>query len=251
VPQYVEALALGDKKPRFSTEWVLGLLDSNDPIQSLMTSASKITQVFMAMHAASSPPDHETVKQWIAAARECDVELSQWGEHLPGRWLPLICYSAKGEPLITYNRISNSVAWNYYRAARVLCQQLLLTLITISSNSHPPSASALDASSLRAVIQDMTTDLCRSIPFSLGDVDSLGRPTVGDEVHTAQTRLGGYGMLWPLWYVLRYGLPTPAQATQIRHVLARVGSSMGIKLALLLAREAERLHGEDAISEGP
>lgn len=250
MPQYVEALALGDKL-RFSTEWVLGLLDSNDPIQSLMTSASKITQVFMAMHAASSSPDQETVKQWIAAARECDVELSQWGEHLPDRWLPLICYSAKGEPLITYNRISNSVVWNHYRAARVLSQQLLLTLITMSNDSHPPSASALDVSSLRAVIQDMTTDLCRSIPFSLGDVDSLGRPTVGDEAHTAQTRLGGYGMLWPLWYVLCYGLPTPAQATQIRHVLARVGSTMGIKLALLLAREAERFHGGDALLEGP
>ncbi|KAJ5805227.1 hypothetical protein N7474_011114 [Penicillium riverlandense] len=245
---YVEVLALGDK-PRFNAEWVLGLLDSNDPIQSLMTSASKITQIFMAMHAASSPPDQETVKQWITAARECDVELSLWGEHLPERWLPLVCYSAKGEPLITYSRISTCVVWNYYRAARVLCQQLLLTLITISSDSHPPSAPAVDAASLRAVIQDMTTDLCRSIPFSLGDVDSLGRPTVGDEAHTAQTRLGGYGMLWPLWYVLRYGLPTPAQVTQIRHVLVRVGSTMGIKLALLLAREAECLHGGDAISE--
>jgi hypothetical protein len=203
------------------------------------------------MHAASSPPDPETLEQWIAAARECDVELSQWGERLPDRWLPLICYSATGDPLITYNRISNSVVWNYYRAARVLSQRLLLTLIMMINDSHLLSASALDASSLRAGIQEMTTDLCRSIPFSLGDVDSLGRPTEGDEAHTAQTRLGGYGMLWPLWYVLKCGIPTPAQTIQIRNALTRIGSTMGFKLALSLARDAEHVHGEPTVSEGP
>jgi hypothetical protein len=96
---------------------------------------------------------------------------------------------------------------------------------------------------MRATIRELTTEVCRGIPFCLSDVDSLGRPTktVGEwQMRAAQ----GYGLLWPLWYLLSCGMPTLAQVEQIRTVLYRIGSKHGIKLALVLAREAERIRGE-------
>jgi hypothetical protein len=247
---------LGDN-PRFDTEWVVGMLDSNNPVDRLMLSASKLTRLFLAMRSSPKPPDEATVESWIAAGRECDAEISQWPQNLPDRWLPLVVYSAQGESLLTYNRISNSVIWYYYRAVRVMLQQLLLglnrTLATIKAvNNQFPNSPAdcqktdsepLDEASLRAVIREMTTDTCRSIPFSLADVDSLGRPNKSNssfQIRAAQA----YGLLWPLWYVLSCGMPTEAQVAQIRTVLWRIGSKLGIKLALVLAKEAERIRGE-------
>lgn len=231
----------------------MGMLNENDPIQSLMLAATKLSQLFLSMQAAPNPPDQTTVESWIAAGKECDFALSQWTLHLPDRWLPLVVYSPQGEPLLTYNRISNAVIWGYYRAVRVMLQQLLLNLnrtLTSISQKNPqpgdqtPVESKLDEASLRAVIQEMTTDTCRSLPFSLSDVDTLGRPTKPNDNSRPTRAAQAYGLLWPLWYILSCGMPTSAQVQQIRTVLSRVGSSLGIKLALILASEAERMRGD-------
>ncbi|KAJ5112656.1 hypothetical protein N7532_000701 [Penicillium argentinense] len=256
---FVEILALGDK-PRFDIDWVLSQLDNNDPIERLMLAASKLSNLFLAMQSSPKPPDQSIVESWISAGRECDFELAQWTLHLPERWLPLVVYSSQGEPLITYNRISNAVIWNYYRAVRVMLQQLLLnlnrTLLAIVKKKaklggSPSTQCALNEGSLRAIIQEMTTDVCRSIPFSLGDVDSLGRPTRPNESGRTIRAAQGYGLLWPLWYILSCGMPTPAQVIQIRAVLSRVGSKLGIRLALILAREAERIRGDPSSARAP
>ena len=231
----------------------MGMLNENDPIESLMLAATKLSQLFLSMQAAPNPPDQTTVESWIAAGKECDFVLSQWTLHLPDRWLPLVVYSPEGEPLLTYNRISNAVIWGYYRAVRVMLQQLLLTLnrtLTSISQKNPqpgdsiPVESKLDETSLRAVIQEMTTDTCRTLPFSLSDVDTLGRPTKPNDNSRPIRAAQAYGLLWPLWYILSCGMPTSTQAQQIRDVLSRVGSSLGIKLALILASEAERMRGD-------
>lgn len=231
----------------------MGMLNENDPIESLMLSATKLSQLFLSMQAGPGSPDQATVESWIATGQECDFALSQWSLHLPDRWLPLVVYSAQGESLLTYNRISNAVIWGYYRAVRVMLQQLLLnlnrTLISINQKNQQPGDPApvegkLDENALRAVIQEMTTDTCRSLPFSISDVDTLGRPTNPKDKSRSIRAAQGYGMLWPWWYMLSCGMPTPIQAQQIRTVLSRVGSSLGIKLALILAREAERMRGD-------
>jgi hypothetical protein len=254
--KYVEILALGDK-PRFDIDWALGMLDNSNPVERLIIGASGICQLYVSIRFASELPDQATVESWITAGRECDLELSRWTETLADRWLPLVVYSAQGEPLLTYNRLSTAVIWNYYRAVRVMLQKLLLelnrTLATIKAANKQPSdfakasdtqsESALDEASVRAVIREMTTDVCRSIPFALADVDSLGRPNKSNgawQMRAAQ----GYGLLWPLWYILSCGMPTPVQVEQIRTVLSHVGSTLGIKLAWVLAREAERIREE-------
>ncbi|KAJ5173599.1 transcriptional regulator family: Fungal Specific TF, partial [Penicillium coprophilum] len=261
---HVEILALGDK-PRFDMKWVLGMLDINRPTERLMLAASKLCQILLQIRSSPKISDRATVESWIAAGNECDIELSQWTQTLPDRWLPLVVYSAQGEPLLTYNRITNAVVWNYYRAVRVMLQHLLLrlnsTLTSIkaankqfsdskdTSSLKPEPESVLDESALQAIIHEMTTDICRSIPFALADIDSLGRPNKSGspwQMRAAQ----GYGLLWPLWYTLSSGMPTPAQAELIRTVLSRVGSTLGIKLALVLAQEAERIRREQDVVQG-
>lgn len=231
------------------------MLKSNNPVERIMLSASKLTQLFLAMRASPNPPDQPTVESWITAGCECDAELSQWTQTLPDRWLPLIVYSTQGETLLTYQGISNAIIWYYYRAVRVMLQQLLLglshTLTTIKAankqfsnvlGSDVEDMHPLNEDNLRAIIREMTTDTCRSIPFSLADVDALGRPSTSNspfQIRASQA----YGLLWPLWYVLSSGLPTEAQVQQIKAVLWRIGSTLGIRLALVLAREAEGIRG--------
>lgn len=231
----------------------MGVLDENDPIERLMLAASKISHLFSSMQPSPTPANHATIEAWIAAGLAGDAELSQWPLHLPDRWLPLVVYSAQNEPLIAYKSIANAVIWNYYRAARVMHQQCLLklnrTLYTMIQTDqqpkHPMHAySALDESNLIAVIQEMTTDVCRSIPFALADVDTLGRPTHPVDGKISLRAAQAYGLLWPFWYMLSCGMPTEAQFQQIRTALWRIGSTLGIKLALLLAREAERMRYE-------
>ncbi|KAJ5437571.1 hypothetical protein N7445_006115 [Penicillium cf. griseofulvum] len=262
VHTYVEILALGDK-PRLDIDWVLSMLDINKPVERLVLNASKLCQLFLHMRSAPKPPDQATVESWITVGREYDIELSQWTQTLPDRWLPLVVYSAQGEPLLAYNRISNAVVWNYYRSVRVMVQQLLLSLnSTLTSikaakqfsdsqdtSPRPESECMLDEPALRAIIREMTTDVCRSIPFALADVDCLGRPNKSDSPWQMRA-VQGYGLLWPLWYILSSGMPTPAQAELIRTVLSRVGSTLGIKLALVLAREAERIRREQDEVQG-
>ncbi|KAJ5565620.1 transcriptional regulator family: Fungal Specific TF [Penicillium sp. DV-2018c] len=257
---YIEILALGDK-PRFSLDWALGMLDNSNPVERLIISASEICHLYGSFRFASEIPDQATVESWITAVRECDIELSRWTETLADSWLPLVVYSAQGEPLLTYNRLSTAVIWNYYRAVRVMLQQLLLelnrTLTTLKAAnkqipgfvkaSDTPSESALDEESVRAVIREMTTDVCRSIPFALADVDSLGRPNNKSNGAWQMRAAQGYGLLWPLWYVLSCGMPTPVQVEQIRTVLSHVGSTLGIKLAWVLAREAERIREQQVM----
>lgn len=234
------------------------MLDINKPTERLMLTASKLCQLFLCMRTSPKPPDQATVESWITAGCEYDIELSQWTETLPHRWLPLEVYSAQGETFLTYNRITNAVVWNYYRAVRVMVQQLLLSLnatltsikavnkkfstLRDTSSSEPESETALDEPALKATIREMITDVCRTIPFAMADVDSLGLPNKSDspwQLRAAQ----GYGLLWPLWYILSSGMPTPAQAELIRTVLSRVGSTLGIKLALVLASEAKQRVG--------
>jgi hypothetical protein len=238
----------------------MGMLDENDPVESLMLATTRLCQLFISMQSAPNPPDQATLESWIAACQEADFELSQWTLHLPDHWLPLVVYSAKGEPLLTYHRISNAVIWGCYRTVRVILQQQLLnlnhTLISINqknqqSGDPAPVEGKFDEKNVRSVIREMITDMCRSMPFWLSDVDTLGRPKKPSDNWRPVRAAQAYGLLWPLWCMISCGMPTPAQMQQMSTVLLRVGSSLGIKLALILAREAERIRGESGLSEIP
>ena len=125
--------------------------------------------------------------------------------------------------------------WNYYRAIRIVLQRFILDVYQTISSVTGVNGLVPDDPVEMNVIQEMITDICRSIPFALGDVDSRGNPIKSLEGKPQIRAFHGYTLLWPFWYVLASGLATPEQSQQIRSVLARVGSAQGIKLALILA----------------
>lgn len=229
-------------KPRFNTEWITALLDSSDPVHKLIVTASKISELFLK--ASSTPPGSAAeyparFSMLIGSCKALDLEIAQWSHNLPDDWIPLFVESQQGESLITYQRVPMAAIWNYHRAVRLVLQRLILELNRTLATIMGASDSYQDDPVTASVIQKMITDVCRTIPFSLGDVDSFGNPIRSMEGKPQIRAFHGYTLLWPLWYVLSSGLATPAQTQLIRSVLSRVGSALGIKLALILAEAPE------------
>ncbi|KAL4893058.1 hypothetical protein BDV59DRAFT_178331 [Aspergillus ambiguus] len=255
---HIEILALRER-PRYNTDWIVGRLDSSDPVARLMLMSSKISQVFVESSSFQGPLDADGIARLSACletSKILDLEMSLWDQSLPDNWLPRIVPSPSGESLMTYQRIGIAAIWTYYRAVRIILQQLILHLRgTITPLVNAVADGGGDTHEVAqedvevGVIREMITDSCRSIPFSFGDIDAQGNPIPSSSEGRPRVRaVHGYIMLWPLWYMLSCGLATPAQSAQIRGVLAQVGSALGIKLALILAGAGETA---DSASSGP
>ncbi|EAL93501.2 putative C6 transcription factor [Aspergillus fumigatus Af293] len=243
---HTEFLALGDK-PRFKTDWIAGLLDSADPVHRLMLLASKVSQIFLESSSLQASAGAEEVGRLVSCiedAKSVDLEFAAWSQGLPDNWLPLIIYTQTHESLMTYQQITIAAIWNYYRAVRIILLKVILRLrdqLASAVGAFGVCSERLQGEPMiLESIQEMITDVCRSIPFAFGHVDAMGNaiPTSSEgKLHIRAFQ--GYSMVWPLWYISSCGLATPEQSHQVRTVLARVGSTLGIKLALILAGEGE------------
>ncbi|KAL4760123.1 putative C6 transcription factor [Aspergillus foveolatus] len=285
---HVEMLALRGK-PHYNTDWIVERLNGADPIARLILIASKMSQLFLATSSlqasasASASASEPTIASFNAntstnaddishltllllTGRQIDLELTSWSQDLPERWLPIVVYPDKSssrsststvayEPLITYHHLSIASVWTYYRTVRIVSHLIMLELRRALAAAARTDASVEDtpaaARTTPAIIQKEITEICRSIPFCLGDVDVNGSRTTSPSAGSASAPDGNskpqprarafsvYSMIWPLWYILSCGLAMPAQEDQIRNCLARIGSVLGIKLALVLAEDAE------------
>ncbi|KAE8148448.1 Zn(II)2Cys6 transcription factor [Aspergillus avenaceus] len=226
--------------PGTGTDLIVGQLDSSEPVHRLLLTAAKLGQVVTesAPYQGSLDPDAiPKLIELIQISTFVDLEMVEWTQHLPDDWLPLMAHSQTGETFLTYQNMSLAAIWTYYRAARLGLQRHLLELRrTLSSIAGDSQAYEIYRDAALDEILDLTTDTCRSIPFSLGDVDALGVPMSQSGDQPPIRALYGYLMLWPLWYVLSLGFGTTMQMEQIRNALGRVGSVLGIKLALTLAQ---------------
>ncbi|BCS26448.1 putative C6 transcription factor [Aspergillus puulaauensis] len=251
---HVEMLALRGR-PHYNTDWIVERLSGADPIARLILAASKMSQLFLATTSLqhllpiSTPLDSDTVSQLtflLLLGRQIDLELTSWSQDLPDRWLPLVIYPNKSDSndfLITYHHLSIASVWTYYRAVRIVSHVIMLGLrkALAAATGEVPEDTGTE---VPAVVQKMITDICRSIPFCLGDVDMMGNrtasasPSAESKPQPRARAFSVYSMVWPLWYILSCGLATPEQEQQIRSCLSRVGSVLGIKLALVLAEDA-------------
>ncbi|KAE8384934.1 Zn(II)2Cys6 transcription factor [Aspergillus alliaceus] len=222
-----------------SADLIFGQLDPSEPVPRLMITATKIGQLFAESSSGQGSSEVDTVTQitgWIETGRLLALEMADWGQHLPDNWLPLVVHTRTGESFLTYQNISIAAIWTYYRAARIALQRHMLDLRDTLASIVNDSQTVQREAALEE-IEELTTDTCRAIPFSLGDIDALGKPIPASiEGRPPVRAIYGYLMQWPLWYVLTFGLGTAAQMEQIRSSLSRVGSVLGIKLALVLAQ---------------
>ncbi|KNG80645.1 Zn(II)2Cys6 transcription factor [Aspergillus nomiae NRRL 13137] len=239
-----------------STELIVGQLDGSEPVPRLIQTATKIGQLFAESSSHQGSLDIDNITQlttWIETGNSLALEMANWSQHLPDHWLPLIVSTATGGSLMTYQNASIAAIWTYYRAARISLQRHLLDLRrNLASLVGDNQASDVHCHAALEEIQEMTSDTCRSIPFSLGDVDAFGQsiPT-STEGRPPIRALYGYLMLWPLWYVLTFGMCTVAQMEQIRSALGSVGSVLGIKLAFILAQQGSMSQHATALTPNP
>ncbi|KAI9369079.1 hypothetical protein BJX61DRAFT_179322 [Aspergillus egyptiacus] len=256
---HVEILALRER-PRYNIDWLVESLGGADPVARLILIASKISQLFLATSALqaaatasastlpSTPLSRDITDQLntlLLSSRQIDHELISWSHYLPERFLPLIIRTQNtDQPLITYHHLSIASVWTYYRAVRIVSHLITLDLrrtLALATGSPPT-----DDPGPAATIQKLIADICCSIPFCLGDVDTMGNPTTSPSSFSPSAEykpkraraFSVYSMIWPLWYILSCSLATPEQEEQIRTCLARIGSVLGIKLALVLANDA-------------
>lgn len=211
----------------------------------------------------------EDLVNGLSRAQSLDEELSLWCRCVPDQWLPRVVYSTTGEALITCVSVSAATLWNFYRCSRIILQTIIEKIntrmealnegglsmwhtagiiditnsastpiySTQTSGSASPSSSILSQSTPYEIVQNMIVDICRSMPYSLGDVDSSGVPYPQSHNENSNTRvkaIEGYELLWPFWHVLTSHFSTPKQRLQAREGLYRL-DAMGIKLASKMA----------------
>lgn len=212
-----------------------------------MLLVSKVSQIFLESSSLQASAGAEDVGRLVSCmedAKSVDLGLAAWSQSLPDNWLPLVVYSQTPDSLMTYQQISIAAIWNYYRAVRIILLKVILRLRGILESAvgefRVYSELLQDEPMILESIQEMITDVCRSIPFAFGHVDAMGNPVPTSSEGKLHIRaFQGYSMVWPLWYISSCGLATPEQSHQVRTVLAQVGSTLGIKLALILAGEAQ------------
>lgn len=189
----------------------------------------------------------------IMHAKTLDSELGRWCRNLPHEWLPRVVYSMPGESLLTYLDVPTGSLWNFYRSARIILQSMIQNMYEMveSLPGEYPEDEVNDVSAdvtPSDMIRDLISDICKSIPFTLGDVDMMGNPAqpasnssgLGERRNNSRLRaIEGYELIWPLWGICTNNHSTPRQKRQARNALQRLGSILGIKLASRLADAIE------------
>jgi hypothetical protein len=88
----------------------------------------------------------------------------------------------------------------------------------------------------------MATEICRTLPFALGEIDLLGRPTPRSNRGLTNIKaVQGLALPWPIFSVTQCGYATEAQEAQTRSALCQIGSTHGIRLGVAVGQEVPSL----------
>jgi hypothetical protein len=139
-----------------------------------------------------------------------------------------------------YHDIWVAFIWNQYRSCRIHLHEVLLHSLDLLQ-SHPIASSlSIDPQATqdqsRLIISDLLSDICDSVPFCIGDIDSTGKPLDAAK----RIPLGGYLLIWPL-----YVASVSAEEGSIRHCwiqekLGYISRVMGLHKAHLLAERPRK-----------
>lgn len=254
----IQILALGDR-PRMDMDSLVGLFDHSHPTHLMMSTVSKISsfiwnvssQLWSSRNTDLQTPMGESLPRLIESGKLLDSELTQWCQVIPIEWLPCMIHSATGETLITYRSVSVAILWNFYRSARSvilyalhrICQSLQSLATDSREQLITLSLQKLGGVSPEKSIRDLFGEICKSIPFSLGDIDIQGKPIFSSQRNSQLRAVQGYQLLWPLWHMTQCEFSSWEQRSQARAALQRLGSQFGIKLALVLANSIHNSQG--------
>jgi hypothetical protein len=196
--------------------------------------------------------DSDTQSKWwiikilelVKEAVLLDQKYQEWSGSLPASWRHRVVRTSTtsstgssdpgtsrgATPQHVYKDIYVAFTSNNCRGARLHLHEILLRCIALIE-SHP-LADSFDSVQIREqsrlVITDMISEICASVPFCLGDINSIGQPpTEGN----SRPPLGGYLTLWSLW-LAQVSAPEGSETrTWLGGKLEYVSACLGIRAA--------------------
>jgi len=226
--------------------------------KSLKSAKRNLRAVRLCAQAQVLFDDSERTEGWILGlfqvckqAIVLDLEYQEWSDSTVGPWscrklstsfnmdtLPPM--ASRNYPCHFYYDIWVAYVWNNHRSFRIHVHEVLLHCITLL-RSHPSSVALpidLEATCVqsRATISDLVHDICASIPFCLGDINSAGVPAKTER----RIPLRGYLLLWPLYVATVSSDTGSAVDVWIREKLGYISNVMGIRRAQTFADQARK-----------
>jgi hypothetical protein len=197
----------------------------------------------------------------VSAALMLDASLAAWAmENLYG--YNTVSLMARSDAVFadyyhTYTSILTATSWNSYRSVRILLNELLLTQLSHLSQSpfqfedddedFPNLAE--DSLSLlqqqyksrilqsRAVIVQLSQDICASVPFFLCDAPTSQNFLLIENQQSTQPPRAASGnlLLWPLFTAACTNMVSNVMRTWVVQRLKRIADVLGIQQARALA----------------
>jgi hypothetical protein len=196
----------------------------------------------------------------VSAALMIESSLAGWAAENPYGYntVPLMARSDAvfADYYHTYVSILSAASWNNYRSVRILLNELLIVQLNHLSQSQSPCEDeeddfpnlAEDSQFLlqqqyrsqifhsRAVIVQLTQDICASVPYYLCDAPSEGF-LLTEHQHSTQAPRAASGnlLLWPLFTAACTNMVSNVMITWVVQRLERIADVMGIQQARALA----------------
>lgn len=194
----------------------------------------------------------------LEMARVVDSKMQEWAASVPESWLPsavteLDCppdiprdVFVYGDRIDLYEDVNISNIWNSYRMHRIMVLSIVLSCL--SRKAKVTHALAMDdaqwAMTALQSIQQLTDDLCASVPFNLGTRTRGGtcdRPEAeypyrkgsakfSMALRQAAASLGGWYMIDPLGTAMRAPGLREGQGRWMRGQIMRIARLYNVKL---------------------
>lgn len=148
--------------------------------------------------------------------------------------------TAETYPIHLYHDLYIATIWNNYRSSRIHLQEVLKRCDFLVQE-HPHAAKlSLENESIQAecssIISELVSDICSSIPFCMGEIDSTGEIPKTTRI----LPLCGRMTLWPIYVAMTSADNDSETEVWLRSKLEYISNVMGIRLAGRLARRERR-----------
>lgn len=200
-----------------------------------------------ALTRPQSPESDQEVSDLLEYAISVDLLVAAWPVSLPPDWtataadgfdyplnIPKSTFIYNDSKDLYIDLWVQSI-WNQYRSARIKIQTIILDCIAYLGQAHEHHW-YWRAIYAKMITQEMTDDLCASVPFALG-TKTLGGPgdrtgieypyagaqKVSEEHRRAASALGGWHLLEPMKTALRTTCLRDGQTEWIMDQVARIG----------------------------
>ena len=173
-----------------------------------------------------------------------DLEYQAWSDAKTGIWRHRIARTTSEKtpsthdqifPKYVYHDIYVACVWNNYRFFRIHFNEVLLHCVELLQAHPTAQTAAVDFEAIikqsKSVIREMILDICASLPFSLGIIDSNGKPTKGDK----RMPLCGYMSVWPAYVAMVSAEPDSPTKNFLREKLEYISAALGVRSGTMLA----------------